>query len=148
MASVRGCEFPEDLYYWIEKHIWVRPVGRGTVQLGLTSVAYKQLRNTLTAISLKTTSLGQEVPKGRSIAMVESLKYIGALSAPFTGVLVRGNDRVTADPEVAAADPYGEGWIAEMRPADWETAKAGLLTGPAAIAAYRALLEAQNLGCE
>jgi glycine cleavage system H protein len=148
MAIVRGCEFPEELYYWVEKHIWVQPMAEGLARVGLTAVAYHQLRNTLTAISLKTGSIGQETPKGRSIAMVESLKYIGALSAPFAGVLVRANESVAADPDAAAADPYGAGWIAEMRPTDWEAAKADLLTGAAAVAAYQALLEAQQLGCE
>jgi glycine cleavage system H protein len=148
MAIVRGCEFPEELYYWVEKHIWVQPMAEGLARVGLTAAAYHQLRNTLTAISLKTGSIGQETPKGRSIAMVESLKYIGALSAPFAGVLVRANESVAADPDAAAADPYGAGWIAEMRPTDWEAAKADLLTGAAAVAAYQALLEAQQLGCE
>ena len=48
--------------------------------------------------------------------MIESLKYIGPVPAPFSGVLLRGNPAVEADPELAMRDPYGEGWIAEMRP--------------------------------
>jgi glycine cleavage system H protein len=148
MSIIHGFEFPDDLYYLIEKHIWVRLLEDGTAQLGLTPVAYKLLRNSIVAISVKTGILGQRVARGRSLAMVESLKYIGPLSAPFDGTFLRGNDRLASDPDLAAADPYGEGWIAEMRPVDWELACRDLVTGHAALAAYRAFLDAQNISQE
>jgi glycine cleavage system H protein len=148
VANVLGFEFPDALYYLVEKHVWVRVLEDGKTQLGLTPVAYKMLRNSIVAISVKSTLLGQRVTKGKSLAMVESLKYIGPLSAPFDGVLVRGNDRLASDPDLAVADPYGEGWIAEMLPADWGAACQELLFGPAALAAYAALLDAQNIGQE
>jgi glycine cleavage system H protein len=148
VAIIRGFLFPEELYYLVEKHVWTREIGGGLVRVGLTPVAFKLLRNSLVAITIRSGQIGREVPQGKSIAMVESLKYIGPLAAPFTGRLVRGNPQVQADPDLAAADPYGEGWIAEMEPADWETARAELVTGPAAMAAYRALLELQNISPE
>jgi glycine cleavage system H protein len=64
-----------------------------------------------------------------------------------TGVLLRANDKLTTDPNIAVADPYGEGWIAEMQPSDWETEKAALVTGAAGIAAYQAKLEADGVTC-
>ena len=85
------------------------------------------------------------MPKGKSIAMVESLKYIGPIPAPFAGVVERANQMVQVEPDLAAADPYGAGWIAELRTSDWESAAASLLTGEAAMSAYRALLAAQNI---
>jgi hypothetical protein len=66
------------------------------------------------------------------------------LNNPFGSTLAR----VQVDPDQAVVDPYGVGWIAELRTSDWEAAAAGLLTGEAAIAAYRALLEAQNISGE
>lgn len=148
MAEINGCALPEDLYYYIDKHVWIRPMGEGVVRLGMTPVAYKLLRNTLVAVSLQTSRIGQEVLQGRSIAMVESLKYIGGLPAPFDGVLVRGNDALIDNPDIASDDPYGAGWIAEMRPTDWSAAAQELLTGEAAMTAFRALLEAQGIRCD
>jgi glycine cleavage system H protein len=145
MAIIQGFEFPDDLYYLIEKHVWVRPAEDGTAQLGLTPVAYKLLRDSVVAISVKSSIVGQQVAKGKSLAMVESLKYIGPLSAPFEGVFLQGNERLAAEPDLAIADPYGEGWIAVMQPADWDAARRDLVTGPAAMAAYRALLEAGKI---
>lgn len=146
MAIIQGFEFPEDLYYLIEKHVWIRPAEDGTTQLGLTPVAYKLLRDSVVAISVRSGIVGQQVAKGKSLAMVESLKYIGPLSAPFDGIFLQGNERLAAEPDLAMADPYGEGWIAVMRPADWDAARQDLVTGPAALAAYQALLSAQNIG--
>lgn len=143
--KLNGFEFPEDLYYLVEKHVWVRPIGEGLVRVGLTPVVYKLLRHSLVAISVRPKTLGQEVPQGKSVAMVESLKYIGPLSAPFAGVVERANALAESNLEVFTADPYGAGWIVEMRPTDWAAARAGLLTGDAALKAYGALLEAQNL---
>jgi len=78
--------------------------------------------------------------------MVESLKYIGPLSAPFDGIFLRGNDRLASDPDLAVDDPYGKGWIAEMHPVDWDLARRDLVTGPAALVAYRAFLDSANIG--
>jgi glycine cleavage system H protein len=145
LTTIRGFELPDHLYYLIEKHVWVAPRGGGLARLGMTAVGYHLLRDTLVAISVQARVLGIAVPKGKSIAMVESLKYIGPLPAPFAGVVERVNEMVQVEPDLAAADPYGTGWIAELRTADWESAAAGLLTGEAAMIAYQALLRAQNI---
>jgi glycine cleavage system H protein len=145
VTTIRGFDLPDNLYYCIEKHVWIAPRGGGLTRLGLTPVAYHLLHDTLVAISLRPKVLGNEVLKGKTIAMVESLKYIGPLPAPFTGVVERANELVQIDPDQAAADPYGVGWIAELRTADWAAAAADLLTGEAAMTAYRALMEAQNI---
>lgn len=146
MAMIRGREIPEDLYYQIEKHVWVQRLEDGLVRVGLTPVGYELLRHSLVAISVRANHIGQVVPKGRSVAMVESLKYIGPLAAPVTGVLIRANERIQADPDLAEADPYGEGWIAEMRPSDWAADVGGLVTGAAALVAYDKWLSQEKIG--
>ncbi|WP_345105727.1 hypothetical protein [Candidatus Villigracilis vicinus] len=67
--------------------------------------------------------------------------------APVSGVLLRGNDKLAADPNIVSRDPYGEGWIAELKPANWEGDKGSLVTGAEGIAAYQAKLEADNISC-
>jgi glycine cleavage system H protein len=145
MTIIRGFDIPEDLYYWIEKHLWVRPVGEGLFRLGLTPVAYHLLHHSLEAISIKRSVLGMEVPRGKSVAMVESLKYIGGVPAPFACIVVLGNEVLASAPDEAERDPYGAGWIAEVRSVG-QAAERDLLTGEPAITAYRILIEAQNIG--
>ena len=64
-----------------------------------------------------------------------------------SGVLLRANDKLAADPNIAVADPYGEGWIAEMQASAWDAEKASLATGASGIAAYKAKLEADGIKC-
>ena len=113
---IRGCNLPEDLYYLLEKHVWAKPIEGGLIRVGMTSVAGKLAGGKLAAITVKAKSIGQEVKQGKSVATVESSKFVGPVPAPATGVLVRANDQLAANPNLAIADPYGEGWIAEIKP--------------------------------
>lgn len=148
MATVRGCELPEDLYYLIEKHVWVRKLEGNLVRLGMTSVAAKLAGGTLNAVTVSARKIGQEIAQGKSVATLESSKFVGPVPAPVSGVLVRGNDRLEADPNLAATDPYGEGWIAEVEATSWDAEVSGLATGPEGVAAYGAKLEADGVSCD
>jgi glycine cleavage system H protein len=147
MTNVRGCDLPEDLYYLIDKHVWARPLGEGIVRIGMTSVAAKLSGGKLNAVTVSARKVGQEIPQGKSVATIESSKFVGPVPAPVSGVLIGGNERLVADPNLAVNDPYGEGWIAELRPGDWDTEKAGLATGAEGVAAYQAKLEADDISC-
>jgi glycine cleavage system H protein len=148
MGNIRGCDLPEDLYYFVEKHIWAKPMGDGLVRVGMNTVAGKLSGGKLNAVTVRAKNIGAEIPAGKSVATVESSKYVGPVPAPVTGVLKRANEKLAGDPNLAITDPYGEGWIVELAPANWDADKAALLTGPDGLAAYRAKLEAENISCE
>ena len=99
MAHVRGFHIPEDLHYWVDKHVWVRVGADGVCKVGLTPVAYHLLHHSLEAITVQQSALGSEVPRGKSVVMVESVKYIGGVPAPFAGVVLRANEHLAEDPE-------------------------------------------------
>jgi glycine cleavage system H protein len=147
MTTIRGCNLPDDLYYLVEKHVWAKPIEGGLVRVGMTSVAGKLSGGKLAAVTVKAKSIGQEVKQGKSLATVESSKFVGPVPAPVTGVLLRANDKLTANPNLAVSDPYGEGWIAEMKPSNWDGESGALLTGAAGTAAYQAKLEADGVSC-
>ncbi|MHC1740574.1 MAG: glycine cleavage system protein H [Anaerolineaceae bacterium] len=147
MANVRGCNLPDDLYYLIEKHVWAKPMAGGVVRVGITAVAAKLSGGKLAAITVKAKNIGQEVIQGKSLATVESSKFVGPVPAPVTGVLLRANEKLASDPNLAVSDPYGEGWVAEMQASDWDGQKGTLATGAEGVAAYQAKLEADNITC-
>jgi glycine cleavage system H protein len=147
MTDIRGCNLPDDLYYLIDKHVWAKPIADGMLRVGMTSVAGKLSGGKLAAVTIKTRAIGQEVPQGKSVATIESSKFVGPVPNPVTGVLVRGNDKLAADPNLAVSDPYGEGWIAEIKPSNWEGEKGNLATGAAGLEAYQKKLEADNISC-
>lgn len=144
MAEVRKCHIPEDLYYWVEKHVWVRPEPDGTVTVGLTDVAQSLAK---TIISATPREVGRTLAKGRSAGTVESGKWVGPVPAPVSGQIVAVNERLRSDPSLINRDPYGEGWFVRLRPTDWEAEKGDLLTGEEAVAAYARLLEEQGIRC-
>jgi glycine cleavage system H protein len=147
MATIRGCNLPDDLYYLIEKHVWAKPLGNGLIRVGITAVAGKLSGGKLAAITVKAKNIGMEVKQAKSIATVESSKFVGPVPAPISGVLQRANEKLAADPNLAISDPYGEGWVAEIQASDWENEKGGLATGAGGISAYQAAMEAKGISC-
>lgn len=147
MANIRGCNLPDDLYYLIDKHVWAKPMGDGLLRIGMTAVAGKLAGGKLSAVTVKAKNIGQEVKQSKSVATVESSKFVGPVPAPVSGVLVRANEKLAADPNIVIADPYGEGWIAEMKATNWDGEKGQLVTGTDGLAAYQAKLEADGVTC-
>jgi glycine cleavage system H protein len=142
MASIRGCNLPEDLYYQIEKHVWAKPLDSGLVRVGMTAVAAILSGGKLTAITVKAKNIGQEVKQGKSLATIESSNSSGRCLRR-SAVLVRER-QVTADPNLAISDPTVAGSPRCRRAAG--TRKSGL-AGTEGLAAYQAKLEAENISC-
>ncbi len=101
MTTVRGCNLPEDLYYLIEKHVWAKPVDGGVMRVGMTAVAAKLSGGKLAAVTIRKKNVGQPVAQGKSVATVESSKYVGPVATPVSGTLLRGNEKLETDPNLA-----------------------------------------------
>ena len=71
--------------------------------------------------------------------MVESVKAASDVYAPVSGEVVEVNENLGDGPETVNQDPYGEGWIFRMQPAD-----AGALDGLMDAEAYGAFLESES----
>jgi len=143
MSTVNGCNLPEELYYEVGKHVWARRDG-DLVTVGMTDVA-QSLAKTIVAVTPK--GAGKTVQKGRNIATVESGKWVGPVTAPIGGEIVEVNEALATSPSLVNSDPYGAGWVARMRPSDWQSDAANLVTGSEGIAAYRTFLEAEGISC-
>ena len=145
MAEINGCNIPEDLYYWPEKHVWARPEDDGSVTIGITDVAQHLSKGIINVTPKKT---GRKLRRGKSAGTLESGKWVGPVSTPITGDLVSVNAALQANPGLINQDPYGEGWFARIQPADWEAESADLVTGPEGVEAYREYLESEGISCE
>lgn len=140
----RGCVVPRDLLYDVAANVWVR-LEDGVAVLGMTDVA-QTMGGRVVQVSWKRT--GRTYARGRSLAIVESAKWVGPFPTPLTGELVAVNDRGFADDvAVANRDPYGAGWLARLRPTDLTAERAHLVTGEEAFEQYRAFIEERNLKC-
>jgi glycine cleavage system H protein len=145
MATVRGCNIPEDRFYWVEKHAWAQIEADGTVTIGITDVAQNLAKG---IVNVTPKDAGRKVQKGKSAGTLESGKWVGPVTSPVTGEIVAVNEVVKGKPALINKDPYGEGWFVKIKPENWDGESADLVTGEAAVAAYQKFMEEQNLNFE
>lgn len=144
MTKVRGCDFPERLFYDVPHHTWYRPEGDGLVRAGMTPVGVALAREVLVFTPKRA---GRAFERGRAFATVESAKWVGSVRAAFDGTVVAVNEEAMRNPALVNDDCYGAGWLLLARPAGnaWRD---GLVTGDAIAAAYEAWMEREAFaGC-
>lgn len=107
-------EFPEDLRYTTE-HEWVRTLDDGTVRIGITSYAQDALGD---VVFVTLPEPGTDVTPGTACGEVESTKSVSDVFAPVAGSVTARNEALDGTPELINSDPYGEGWMFELRPSD------------------------------
>jgi glycine cleavage system H protein len=114
--------YPDDLKYTSE-HEWVRSPGEqeGAVRVGITHFAQDALGD-IVYVSLP--EVGSEVDEGAVIGELESTKSVSDLYAPLSGKVVARNDSLDSAPELVNSDPYGDGWLVELVPADGASVEA------------------------
>ena len=145
MPVVKGCNIPDHLLYDVDNHIWFQEQGDGTVKLGMTTVA-TAMAGQLVAFTPK--KAGRTVDAGKSCATVESGKWVGPAKSAAAGEVVKVNDDLVANPELANDDPYDKGWFIILKPADWAAVKPTLTPGARSRAKYEAKMAADGFaGC-
>jgi glycine cleavage system H protein len=122
-------EYPADLRYTAD-HEWVKDQGDGVVRVGISAFAQDALGDVV-YVSLPT--VGDTVDAGDSCGEVESTKSVSDLYAPLAGEVTAINEQLDATPELVNNDPYGEGWMYELKLAD-----ASALDGLQDVEAYKA----------
>ncbi|HET9501118.1 MAG TPA: glycine cleavage system protein GcvH [Marmoricola sp.] len=105
---------PEDLKYTAE-HEWIRDPGEqdGAVRIGITDYAQEALGD---IVYVQLPELGQQVTAGDAVGELESTKSVNDVYAPITGEVVAVNEALDATPELVNSEPYGDGWLFEVRP--------------------------------
>jgi len=122
---------PEDLRYTSD-HEWVRTEDGGKIRIGITDYAQDALGD---VVFVQLPEPGSKVDAGGSFSEVESTKSVSDIYAPVAGTVVEVNSELADAPQRLNEDPYGEGWICTIEPAD-AAAVEGLLDA----AAYTALI--------
>jgi glycine cleavage system H protein len=107
-------DFPDDLGYTAE-HEWVRRGDDGTVRVGITAYAQDALGD---VVFVTLPEVGSDVAPGSACGEVESTKSVSDIFAPVAGTVTGRNDELDANPELVNSDPYGQGWMFEVRPSD------------------------------
>lgn len=145
MTQVRGCSLPDELLYDVDNHTWFQEMGDGKVKLGMTTVA-TALAGEIVAFTPK--KVGRSVDAGKSVATIESGKWVGPAKSAAAGTIVEVNDAMVAKPNTANSDPYGTGWLVILDPVDWASVKPTLTPGTEVSGPYEAKMAADGFaGC-
>lgn len=101
---------PADLGYTAE-HEWVR-ITDGVARIGITDYAQDALGD---VVFVTLPEAGTTVEAGQTCGEVESTKSVSDVFAPVNGEVTARNEALDSTPELVNSDPYGAGWMFEVR---------------------------------
>ena len=120
---------------YAKSHEWARLEDDGTVTVGISVYAVEALTD---LVFMQLPDVGGAVTAGEAFGEIESVKAVSDLYAPVSGEVVAVNAELPGKLETLGDDPYGNGWIIKVQPAD-----PGQLDGLLDQAAYDALVGSQ-----
>ena len=104
--------FPQNLKYTNE-HEWIRVEG-DIAYVGITDYAQEQLGD---IVFVDIPTVGETLEAGETFGTIEVVKTISDLFLPLAGEILEQNEALVNK------DPYGEGWLIKMKPADASAAE-------------------------
>lgn len=106
---------PADLKY-TKEHEWVGQLTEdGTVRIGVTDHAQDALGD---VVYVDLPEVGDTLEAESTFGEIESTKSVSDLFVPLSGEVVAVNSELEGSPEIVNSDPYGAGWLIELRPAN------------------------------
>lgn len=106
--------YPTDLRY-TKDHEWARIDADGDVVVGITAHAVDSLGD-ITLVTLP--GVGERVEAHKRFGDIDSVKAVSELFSPIAGEIVEVNARLADAPELVNQNPYADGWMVKIRPAD------------------------------
>jgi glycine cleavage system H protein len=102
---------PDNLKY-TESHEWVREEGDHTYTVGVTDHAQGMLGD---IVFVELPELEMKVSVGEEVAVIESVKTAADIYSPLKGEVMAINESLVAQPDAVNRDPYGDGWLYQIK---------------------------------
>ncbi len=99
---------------YTKEHLWVKAEGDDAI-IGITDYGQHQLGD---VVYVELPQMDSEVESGDKVASIESVKAAIDIFSPLTGKVISINDDLKDDPSLVNTDPYGEGWLYELKMSD------------------------------
>ncbi|WP_348637731.1 glycine cleavage system protein GcvH [Photobacterium sp. DA100] len=96
-------------------HEWVRHEGDGIFTVGITDHA-QSLLGDMVFVDLPEIDAATEA--GEDCAVAESVKAASDIYAPLSGFVIAINEDLENSPELVNSDPYGDGWLFQLKVED------------------------------
>ncbi len=114
-------------YWFNENDVWVRPLG-GVARVGISDY----MQQSLTDINfVDAPAMDLTVEQFGELGTLESSKAVFEVVAPVAGTVVAVNPEVISNPTLINEDPYGKGWIVELKLGNWPEDRELLLNSDA-----------------
>ena len=101
---------PAELKY-TKDHEWVRIEG-DIATVGITDFAQGELGD---IVYVEVDALDENVEREAVFGTVEAVKTVSDLFAPLSGEVIAFNEVLEDTPEAVNSDPYGEGWMIQIK---------------------------------
>jgi len=111
MKEIAELFFPKDVRY-AEDHEWVKKNG-DVMRIGISDYAQDQLGD---IVFVELPEVGDAIERADQFGTVESVKAVSELVMPVGGEIVAVNTALQDSPELINSDPYGSGWMIEVKP--------------------------------
>ena len=105
--------FPNNVKYTSE-HEWIRLEG-DIAYVGITDYAQEQLGD---IVFVDVPTAGETLEQNEVFGIIEVVKTVSDLFLPIAGEVLEVNSALEENPEMVNQDPYGEGWIIQLKPSD------------------------------
>ena len=112
-------EFPPEIKYTPD-HIWARLEG-DIATVGITDFAQQQLSD---IVYVEVETIGDTLAKDTIFGTVEAIKTTSDLFMPMSGEVLTFHKALIKKPEMVNTDPYGEGWMIQIKittPEEWNS---------------------------
>lgn len=104
-------QVPSHLLYSRE-HCWVNVIAPNLVRVGVTDFVQDQLGF---IVFVELPLVGSSIIADESVGSVESVKTVSDILSPVSGEIVQINCLLEKSPEKVNDQPYGEGWLFEVK---------------------------------
>lgn len=103
-----------DNYRFSKDDEWITMDG-DVALVGITAYAAEQLGD---IVFVDINTVGENLDKEEVFGTIEAVKTVADLMLPIGGEVLEFNDALEANPGLINSDPYGEGWIIKLKPAN------------------------------
>jgi len=97
-----------------QDHEWAK-LEDGGVRVGISDYAQDQLGD---VVYVELPQVSENFEQGAVFGVVESVKAVSELYMPIGGRILVVNEKLEKAPELVNTDPYGDGWMIVVEPAD------------------------------
>ena len=97
-----------------QDHEWAK-LEDGRVRVGISDYAQDQLGD---VVYVELPQVSENFEQGAVFGVVESVKAVSELYMPIGGRILVVNEKLEKAPELVNTDPYGDGWMIVVEPAD------------------------------